>query len=187
MSRQAARTRTRGRAPVRPPAARARRASAPAPGGVATRARALTAPPLLAKRSTGPESRAAMSRERSSACSSTEFVVGAPSVRRLRSTPRGSYVTTVRSVKCPASVPKPAAPMGDPIRRRTVPSAATAPPDVVGQHRARDLERVGAVASVIVSVMVHLPSRGSCPARWTSRVSVDRGRLIPGAPVGSQV
>jgi hypothetical protein len=45
-------------------------------------------------------------------------VVGllASSVRGLRSTPRGSYVTTVRSLKKPASDPKPAAPIGDPMR-----------------------------------------------------------------------
>ncbi len=71
-----------------------------------------------ANRSTGPASSAAISRCRSSACSSG-VVSAAPSVRLLRSDPRGSYVTTVRSVKCPASVPKPAAPIGDPMSSST--------------------------------------------------------------------
>ena len=44
--------------------------------------------------------------------------LGGVVVLRLRSTPRGSYVTTVRSVKWPARVPKPAAPIGDPIMTR---------------------------------------------------------------------
>ena len=58
-------------------------------GCLATRASALTAPPLLAKMSTGPASSAEMIRCRSSACSSG-VVWLAPSVRRLRPAPRGS-------------------------------------------------------------------------------------------------
>src|SRR5206468_1177113 len=81
-------------------------------GCFATSASAFTAPPLEAKRSIGPAPSAEMMRLRSSACSSG-VVSDAPSVRLLRSTPRGSYVTTVRSLKCLARVPKPAAPIGD--------------------------------------------------------------------------
>ena len=77
-------------------------------------ARATTAPPLLAKRSTGPPI-ASMIRCTSSAW--TSGVIGwAGSWAVLRSLPRGSYVTTVRSVKWPASVGKPLAPIGEPIR-----------------------------------------------------------------------
>ncbi len=79
---------------------------------------AFTAPPLLANTSTGPASSASISRDRSSACSSGVVTV-APSVRRLRSAPRGSYVTTVRSAKYMASVPNPAAPIGEPISSST--------------------------------------------------------------------
>jgi hypothetical protein len=80
----------------------------------ATSASALTAPPLLAKTSTGPVPIAAISRWRSSACSSGVDPL-APSVRSLRLTPRGSYVTTVRSRKCPARVVNPLASIGEPI------------------------------------------------------------------------
>src|SRR3989442_445947 len=52
-------------------------------GCLATRASALTAPPLLAKMSTGPASSAEISRCRSSACSSG-VDSAAPSVRLLR-------------------------------------------------------------------------------------------------------
>ena len=58
-------------------------------GCLATRASALTAPPLLAKMSTGPAPTAPISRCRSSACSSG-VVSSAPSVRGLRPAPRGS-------------------------------------------------------------------------------------------------
>ena len=80
----------------------------------ATSTRALTAPPLLAKMSTGPASSASISRCRSSACWSG-VISAVLSLRWLRSAPRGSYVTTVRSPKCPASVTNPAAPIGDPM------------------------------------------------------------------------
>ena len=81
--------------------------------------------PLLAKRSTGPESTAAMiTRERSSACSSG-VVVAAPSVRRL-ALDAARVVGDDRAVgKHPARVPNPAAPMGDPISTR---GASPAPP-----------------------------------------------------------
>ena len=58
-------------------------------GCFATRASAFTAPPLLAKRSTGPASSSAMIRCRSSACcSGVDGLAGSAFV--LRSTPRGS-------------------------------------------------------------------------------------------------
>ena len=81
-------------------------------------ASAFTAPPLVAKMSTGPVSSAEINRCRSSACSSGVDSV-APSVRLLRSAPRGSNVTTVRSGKCRARVTNPWAPIGDPSKRRT--------------------------------------------------------------------
>jgi hypothetical protein len=80
----------------------------------ATSASALTAPPLLAKTSTGPASSAEINRCRSSAWSSGVDSL-APSVRSLRPVPRGSYVTTVRSRKCSARVVNPPASIGDPI------------------------------------------------------------------------
>ena len=87
-------------------------------GWAATRARAFTAPPLLAKMSTGREPSSAMIRCRSSACcSGVDGLEGSSFV--LRSTPRGSYVTIVRSGKWPARVPNPLAPIGDPINSRT--------------------------------------------------------------------
>ena len=58
-------------------------------GCLAARASALTPPPLVAKRSTGPAFSAEISRCRSSACSSG-VVSSAPSVRWLRPDPRGS-------------------------------------------------------------------------------------------------
>ena len=58
-------------------------------GCLATRASALTAPPLVAKMSTGLALTALISRCRSSACSPTA-VSSAPSVRGLRPEPRGS-------------------------------------------------------------------------------------------------
>ena len=58
-------------------------------GCFATSASAFTAPPLLAKRSTGPASSSAMIRCRSSACwSGVDGLAGSALV--LRSTPRGS-------------------------------------------------------------------------------------------------
>ena len=58
-------------------------------GCLATKASAFTAPPLLAKMSTGQASSAEISRCRSSACSSG-VVSLAPSVRLLRPALRGS-------------------------------------------------------------------------------------------------
>ena len=58
-------------------------------GCLATRASALTAPPLLAKMSADPTSSAEISRCKSSACSSGVVWV-APSVRLLRPELRGS-------------------------------------------------------------------------------------------------
>jgi hypothetical protein len=57
------------------------------------------------------------------ACSST--VIGAVSVG-LRPAPRGSYVTTGRSVTRPSSVPKPLASIGEPIANRAGRSAVAA-------------------------------------------------------------
>src|SRR4051794_2324888 len=144
-------------------------------GCFATRARAFTAPPLLAKRSTGPAPRVVISRWRSSACSSG-VVCAAPSVRLLRDAPRGSYLTTVRSGKCPARVTKPSEPIGEPIKNRTgsllasflrTSYARTAPGTskvwVVGSFAVR------VVASDIVG-----------PSRW----SLHRGRAALGQLIG---
>ena len=81
------------------------------PGWAATRASAVTAPPLLANISTGPAPSASMTACTSSACTAGEWSAR-PSRRVLRPRPRGSYVTTVRSGKCEASAPKPPAVMG---------------------------------------------------------------------------
>src|SRR4029079_3259557 len=83
-------------------------------GWAATSASAVTAPPLLANISTGPAPSASIT-----ACTSSAQTVGyvsvRPSARVLRPSPRGSYVTTVRSGKKDASVAKPPAVIGWPI------------------------------------------------------------------------
>lgn len=87
---------------------------ATASGYAATRASAVTAPPLLANMSTGPVPRASMMSRTSRAWTSGTSSPR-PSLRTLRPSPRGSYVTTVRSGKYEASVAKPSAHMGWPI------------------------------------------------------------------------
>ena len=95
-----------------------------------TRARALTAPPLLPKMSTGPVPSAVISACRSAECSAGERS-SRPSLRVLRPRPRGSHVTTVRSSKNVARVSKPRASMGWPIissgSRPSRPRRVTAP------------------------------------------------------------
>ena len=80
-------------------------------GYAVARANAFTAPPLVPIRSTGPASRSVITRCRSSACCSGltgDVPFG------LRPVPRGSKVTTGRSVKRAASVLKPPASIGEP-------------------------------------------------------------------------
>ena len=111
-------------------------------GCLATRASALTAPPLLAKISTGPASSAEISRCRSSACSSG-VVSAAPSVRSAAVRAAG-VVGDYRSVGEMAG-------QGDeaggahrrPDDQQDRLGTGFVAPDVVGQHGARHVQGVG--------------------------------------------